>query len=270
MSFSIDDYALPPIRCYADAKLFWEGTKPWRGDSDQTTRPLSGRKRNQTIRPIHDGSFACRLHQTDVVIYHPNGDVEISGYPSVSTDAFANRLTPSGVATSFNNAAGYVIALSQDAMGQQRRFYRMENNRNSVTIRRNDAGGWEVTDTNDVVPFNKYKLDLVKKNRAFKEYDIAAFKSWVKAREAMGNSVRGYYWAYNADHHGILQRLMNTEAWEGIYQEFGRHSIDVVTHAIYRIENCVIVESVPYLEAWNEIKSVVTSVRKYAYLAKGI
>jgi len=268
MSFSIDDHDLPPLRCYSDAKLYWEKTKPWRGDSDTNTRPLAKRKRNQTIRQLNDGSFACRLHQTDVVTYHPNGDVSLQAYPSVSTDAFANRLTPHGVTTNFNSAAGYVVALSHPTDHTKDRFYKMEGVHNHLTIRRGE-NGWAPVDLSETTPFIKYRLDVTKKNAVFKQYDVAGFKAWFKARESLSdkNNQFGYYWLYNADHRDIAFRALNIEHWEGIYKEFGRHSLDAVRNAIYVVEKCITFDRLSHVEGWGVITSITKASRKYSHLS---
>ena len=52
---------------------------------------------NNTVEYItHDGTRAIRLYQTDVVIFHTDGSVELNtdGYQTVTTKARINKFSP--------------------------------------------------------------------------------------------------------------------------------------------------------------------------------
>lgn len=261
MSFHINSCDLPPLRCYNDALSYWERIKPWRGDSDTNTRPIAGRnKRGQTIRKLNDGAIAMRLYHTDVVVYHPDGSITLTGHPSVSTDAFARALTPYHVSTIFNSGAGLVVYLHG-------RAYLMSEG--TLRIARNEKDEWRPVDMNETKPFRKYVVNTKRKNAEAKYYNVSDFKSWLKARKVMGEQYAGYYWGYNADHAQLRERLRSTENWEGIYKEFGESTEAAVNDAILSIDGCIEVVKLTYVNSYNEINAVIASHRKYAHVMKG-
>jgi hypothetical protein len=100
MSFSCSTTDFPRLSSFEDAQAHWDRTKPWRGESQGAPRPIGSRATNQrhkNMRVLPDGSIAYCLHATDCVTWHPDGDVTVQGYASISTTAFVNHLVPSGV-----------------------------------------------------------------------------------------------------------------------------------------------------------------------------
>lgn len=100
MTFSCSMTDFPSLDSFADAQAHYDRTKPWRGDSSDAPRPIGSRATNQrhkNMRVLSDGSIAYCLHRTDCVIWHPDGDVTVQGYASMSTTAFIGCLVPSGI-----------------------------------------------------------------------------------------------------------------------------------------------------------------------------
>ena len=89
----------------------YESLPEWRssividGSIDDTARSLSRhKKRYVSLRPIEDG-FACRYHDTDVVIWRNVDGVEevtITPSSSLSTETFAEEYGPHGVRFKFH------------------------------------------------------------------------------------------------------------------------------------------------------------------------
>jgi len=96
MSF-IGEYNFSPIETYAQAKQRWEDIVPIRGRSVDT-RPLEGR--NSNARIAMDGmDVLCYLHNTSLVRYKPNGDIEVDlhGWSTPTTYAFVGQVVGNAI-----------------------------------------------------------------------------------------------------------------------------------------------------------------------------
>lgn len=80
------------------------------------------KKKYVTIREIHVGEYACRYHDTDVVIWHSPTEFSVSLYPSLSTNAFANGFTPPSLEFLCQYDLGYVVKAQT---GTETRLYEL-------------------------------------------------------------------------------------------------------------------------------------------------
>jgi hypothetical protein len=113
MAFSANTKGFPSgLQDYGHALSRFESKKPWnswRYNPDSTERPIGqravkhndGRQYNKAMRRLSDGSIAFRLFDTDCVIWHPNGQLTVQGYASMSTTDFIRHLTPHGISHSY-------------------------------------------------------------------------------------------------------------------------------------------------------------------------
>lgn len=171
MAFSYDGSNLPRFNNYAEALKFWENAKHWRGQDNE--RKLDGAKKHVTIRRLHDGSIACRLHNTDVVTIHPNNIATIRPYGSLSTDEFFNRLTPYGVCAYFNSGL-----IQRDG-----KYYKATK-----------TFGLHMEDMSFVTETEPFKINTINRKRAAeirKQYNYQEFAVWVKMLSAIGEYPRG-------------------------------------------------------------------------------
>jgi hypothetical protein len=66
------------LSAYEYYKKKWEDTKPIRGRAE-VVKPISQRRRTwETIEKLSEDVYACRLYQTDVVKYYPDGSIEFT------------------------------------------------------------------------------------------------------------------------------------------------------------------------------------------------
>ena len=93
---------LPSLRTYEEAVAHYESIVPIRGSDN--VRPICAtkngrRKKHMVIRKYVDGSVACRIYDTDVVTFEPDGDVifRSDGYATATTHGFANGILRDGV-----------------------------------------------------------------------------------------------------------------------------------------------------------------------------
>lgn len=268
MAFHIDTYNIPPIRNYSDAKQYWSRIKPWRGAGDMNARPIAGRnKKHMIMRMTNDESIAFRLHGTDVVVYHPDGTITLNAYPSVSTDMFARSLTPSGISTSFNNGAGYLLHLER---GDTTMTFRMA--RESVRLMRHELLGWLPTDPAMFAPFVKYRVNTTKANDELKRYKFKDFQAWIKARAALVSTRMGIGYLrdpkYCTDYGSVLADFLAMEegGWERLFEEYHDRADEAVRNAIYKIENCIIKIEVPSVAGYN-VSTITASANKWRRLA---
>ena len=115
MSFSIDTYRLPRIRCFQDAEVYYNNTQAIRGqDKSSAGVPLRSDRKNwrtTSLRKLNNGGYALRLYYTDVVVYHSDGSVTLDvSYKSRSTNEFASALLPPSInaCTRFDRPVVYI------------------------------------------------------------------------------------------------------------------------------------------------------------------
>jgi hypothetical protein len=104
--FAYDGRELPTLRNYGDAYRCWDNATQWRGETHEwDKRKLDGNKRHVTIRKGNNHQIICRLHNTDVVVYHSDGRIDVDcSWGSRSTDAFIwSLLSGSGVSCNSND-----------------------------------------------------------------------------------------------------------------------------------------------------------------------
>jgi hypothetical protein len=90
-------YEIPVLNTYEKALAHYESIKPIRGKD--WLRPIintpNGRRRqHMQIIKYRDETIACRLYDTNVLTYHPNGEIHFTngGYATNSTHQFATAL----------------------------------------------------------------------------------------------------------------------------------------------------------------------------------
>lgn len=97
MGYGLSGKGIPRIRTYAQALDWYNNTPPIKGNGvNAGIRPLGDRNKPemQIIKGEHnDGEFneiKCRLYQTDVIIFYPNGSiiVNVGGYHTNTTATF--------------------------------------------------------------------------------------------------------------------------------------------------------------------------------------
>ena len=92
-----DGSEVPMLSTYEKASAHEAKVKPWRGNPDQSIKPMEKRsKRNYTIRRGGDGkTIYARHHNTDVITYYENGDIvlNLGGWNSATTVAYIDELS---------------------------------------------------------------------------------------------------------------------------------------------------------------------------------
>lgn len=209
MSFSSSARDLPTLNSYDAAHDFWDKIKPWRNSDDTNTRPLAARAcHHKTIRKLADGSIACRLWSTDVVVYHPDGAITIDGYNSVTTNVFVNRVLPNRAHVSFTKPCGFVFQSWVDSDGSiAERLWRFDGR--AMTILRENAGWRPVKGQS--VPFEKKIVNRGRAKAALAATRYADYRAYRKMLlEMHGTPTRDYGYMSRQD---VLTALADQTQW---------------------------------------------------------
>lgn len=247
MSFSYDGSGLPYLSNHAEALRFWEQAGKWRGESNE--RILDKRaKRNVTIRQTSDGSIACKLHATDVVVYRANNTLTIRPWMSMSTDAFAGRLLGrTTIQPSFNQGVVRIGGV----------FYRANN---TLELAQRD-GSYVLTSTPD--PFVFRTINRKKANVVLKAHDYKAFADWV--RTVAVAEVEFELYRGTPTTQGVGALLADRQQWERLlvlsyhWSNKGKIQVDQtitnVRETLYRKNPQVYdVVTVPHVATWDDVR----------------
>ena len=88
---------LPMLKTYEQALAHYESIVPIRGSDNvrPICRTTNGRRKKQyQIDKYPDGTVACRLYNTDVLLFYPDGEIAFNNgnYPSTTTHSFATNI----------------------------------------------------------------------------------------------------------------------------------------------------------------------------------
>lgn len=149
---------------YAQAVKWFDDTPPIRGKGRNAgIKPLGHRNRLQfQIHKADDGSILCRLYDTNVVIFKPDGDIIVNplNYVTMTTANFIGDVL--GVRAFIHDRSLQISIHAQQ--------YRINN---SITLRRNEQGLLHVTEADKCYVLNinrKAKKDALVKLKPFEEY----------------------------------------------------------------------------------------------------
>jgi hypothetical protein len=216
MSFSLDTYFFPKLANYEAAKQHFDDCKPWR-NGDENVRPLEKRsKRHCAMIRGSNEQYVCRLYNTDLVTYWPNGRIEVNlNYQSVSSEAFINALLrPTGL--------GFIVNCSPPTVWQKNeqsyyaRGYLVEGD--VAVLQRSDDQLFLLNRRPIKIPTLDKKKAAALRNKS----GYTDFTAWRKAYEAMrGDAPRSNRYRFLANgwttnrvpYTEILHMLLVSEKW---------------------------------------------------------
>ncbi len=257
MAFQLDARNIPRIEDYAAALKRWHSIKPWRGLAECDARPLDTENRSKKHMTIHfkehqGNAIMCRLHDTDVVTYEPDGRVIIDpSYVSKSTNAFARAVLPAGVM--LDNKVVWT------GWGPPHYWYDNPNLRGWNTegkdfaIQRNLDGGWMPCE--EPKPFTKRVLNRARAAIALKRYNYADFRVWRMAYLAID---QGKHRGELLSRYDILLALASREMWSTLAYS---HALKTVREKIYEVEKCYDFIDVPFLTSYTQLGDMWNGVR---------
>lgn len=202
MSYSANTDSFPRLSSYAAARAHFDSVKPYRGESDDAPRPIGVRShRNKQMRLLDDGSVAFRLYRTDCVIWHPDDQITVEGYSSMSTTAFVNCLTPYVTIRHRQGSwrvGGPVLELWTGNSSDY--WLRSDNGHVTNPMQRNPDygkgtlvvncdspvrlhycdGRWVPVDVTDLYPFEVPTIDRKLALKASRAYRLPEFEAWLR------------------------------------------------------------------------------------------
>lgn len=254
MSYMYDNNSLKRLDDYDAALKHWASIKPLRGHNETDPKPIEKRnKMHATIRKLNDGSIACRLHRTAVVIYHPDNTITLNSYSSISTNEFASGLLPWDVSVNF--IGGYA-RLGRWGDGH---FYKL-----GSTIKLTNKDGWTVDNPQ---PWSVPVVDKVKAREALKTSRYSEFKLWWGMRDKMeGVNTAPAYRSYIHNGRNSAEMLAGgPEAWgeedraktSQVYQWAG------LRQQIQKDAEAISYQNKDYLVGWPEMASYIRALKKW-------
>lgn len=246
--FAYNGGDLPRLSSYNAAVEFFARAKTWRGTDE---RKLDGNKRHTTIRRLYDGSIACKLHNTDVITYHPDNTITVRPWGSRSTDEFFNSLVRGvfGLSSSFTSG---VIRVGE-------RFYRAID---TILIRLDPLEMLTQTE-----PFRFDNINRKRAKAARDLYNYSDFSAYAGMAEKMGMAPvppRERMPVFTPE--ARLDALKNREYWPHLlvpqsHRVFGEVvavsaalTLFDVRQAIYTVHRDVYdTTEEPFLETWHDI-----------------
>lgn len=172
---------------YNSALRAYNNVKPIRG-TDGIERPFDDRQaKHKMFRKLADGSIAYRLYRTDVVTYHPNGDVTLRLYDSQSTAACMRCIMPINTDVTLHRgrmfvalrcAQGYALNDWKYYRGSVVKLTRMTALDNPVL-----PVQYKLANPDDVERHTTRRVDRVKSAEVRKQ--IEPFMSWLRTIQAL-------------------------------------------------------------------------------------
>lgn len=95
--WTISTHNMPWIKSHAEAEEYFKSRSPWPQHSNW--RPLDNKRTVHKRLVLNEvtQTYQCVLYEHALVTYHPNGKVALECYNSVSSCAFAHRVSPEGM-----------------------------------------------------------------------------------------------------------------------------------------------------------------------------
>jgi hypothetical protein len=254
---------------YREAFSTWNNARPWKGKTGQhDERPLDKRtKKHMSVRMGNNEQIIFRLYSKDVVTYYPDGTIGLQPYASMSTDRFANRLTPDGVACWFNTKPYGLIVLWDEWRGginddptPKPTIYRLSD-QHEIKLQKGEGRPWDLVDVAaSTVPFTKRVIDKPKANEALKKHGYRMFRLWAKAIFSMKPNHRRTHYYHNKQEELALF-LEGPEAWPKLMDRADNadHMTRKIREILYALEGCNKVEQVPYATSYNQVKAIEAS-----------
>jgi hypothetical protein len=145
-------------------------------------------KPHMTMRPLKDGSLACRLYSDDVVIYRPDGRISIDvSYGTQSTTIFASALLPSTIRA--DSRGGYIKLNGYYWHDDERRGQVRIYNGQELSIEKDENGHWRPIGASE--PFHKWMVDRSRAKEICAKHRFADFRKWLQMYLTMSGHITG-------------------------------------------------------------------------------
>jgi len=233
---------------------------PIRGRSTDV-RPVAQRRNdNFTIRlDPKDQSVAVRLYQTDIIVYRPDGTIELEPYASRLTDDAVSCILRGGVTPQYDSPVGPVLwAKAPDSNGFKR-GYRIPDFAVLDKDFRLIAGA---------KPFTKFTVDRKLSKAACRDSGFDQFALWFKTQLRLGFDPRqGGRWSGLHVSDATVRSLDEPDRYADIVREWPSHAnpadqLSALRQCVVKYHGAVTETELPYVSDWRGLTSVVSSKRR--------
>lgn len=242
------------ILSYEQAVQKHDSIAPIRGRSTDV-RPVAQRRNdNFTIRRLDDGSIVIRLYSTDIVVYRPDGTIELEPYSSKLTNEAVTHIFRGAIRPQYDNAAGPVLWVKSKG-------YRIP----SMAVLDKDLNLIAGSE-----PFIKFSVDRSKAKAAITASGLNQFALWLKTQLRLGIDPRqGDMWMSQYTHvsTAAIRSLDQPELYGDIAHRMSRYAdpdtqLGQMRLAVYKCQDCIVETKLPYVEDWRDLNAVVSSQRR--------
>lgn len=270
--------SIPTLRCYGDALQYWNNVTPWRGQKgERDYRPLSPhRKEHLKIYKGPEGEIRLRYHYTDCVVYYPDGSVEITSYPSASTNTFVRDLSPFRPDFIKADRIIWVQARHVENSAITKTGFKIDGYSNTlrfrpVTDKPTYPLHWELhPDSAKPAPFIQRTMDRKQAKLALQDTNYYDFLPWSNAVRAMLKRPTEKHKPFEAGEYKIsAHRLVDLlaqgmDGWMKILEDRGGNCAAHVRDAIYRTtKRPIMIETeVPCIQGYSDYESFVGNSKK--------
>lgn len=273
---------LPRIGSYAGAEAYYSSTNFWRGESSgykPLVRPGQRKWRQFGICKNGDGSYDCRLWNTDVITFHPDDRVTFRPWGSISTNDFVNKVGPGNITADYCHPYDNMIWVdvferTEDGeMIAERRGYSIGRD---ITFKRSihRMSAWRLDDdSTPPKPLTAYRVDRKKAKAMRDDLAMAGMQNWFNAvrtfekhqtRKRKPFERMDYERLSDSEVVGLVKQ--GFDGWKELAEAWGYACADRVLMACYRYHDCIIETEVPYLIAtnrWGEYNKFVARQKRY-------
>ena len=263
---SIHGNGIPTLNNYAEALHHWELAKPWR--DDLFSRPLTyhRRKRHMSIRKGVGEVIICRLYETDLVTYHPDGAISLEVYKSMSTNTFLARLLPDSIRTQFSCPDASVVWVHKTGYEHGLRYencigFNMPDRGPFKLVRQTErnALGIEWVPSPETPPetFTLVKVNLQRAAKALKARGYYDFRAWLPAALGLvGESITDAEKSVSfTPRHALLRMLEDRSKWYACFISKDARTVSrtysvlmrELRNLIYEEDDCFDKTELPYL-----------------------
>lgn len=201
---NMDTSRIRQLASYDAALKLWESRPPLRKKGDPNCRQLGKPTQKYLwLWKDEDGSIVCHQHRTDVLRYRPDGRIELSPYPSMSTTEIVSLLLPDGVAVDYNHpcTTNGILGLAEkdDIDHAQYRWRWMQEytayrispyvgSDRRIVLRQEADQRWVVENPDTtLIPFKIPRVDTKVARAAYAQHKLADFTNWAAAMLALTN-----------------------------------------------------------------------------------
>lgn len=199
---------------YCAAAKFEAEIKPWR-NRPTDPKPIGDRSKANVkrVERLESGDIVFSLWGEPAVTFHPDGDISVTGWPSVSRRQFIERLTPQEIGyVPVNNS----LLLCKD--GHWPSYWRGGDPKSNAhaarldqgaTVRLTHASGrWWPKDEASLTPFNWLEVDRSEARGVMREHPLGEFRAALNAYQALlPGKMRPYIYSHAPDPHAMLDLI---------------------------------------------------------------